>query len=123
MALATMTARFVLELAGVAALGYWGFQAAGPLPARLALAVGAALALIVVWARVAAPRATNGLGPSVRILIGSGLLLLAAGALAVADRPVAAAAFAVAIVVNTVLLFVVADESAGLLGAVGGRAA
>jgi hypothetical protein len=122
MALANMAARFILELVGVGALGYWGFQAVGPLPARLALAVGAALAFIALWAVVVAPNATNALGPSVRILIGSGLLLVAAGAVALADRPVAAAAFAVAIVVNTVRLFAFDEESARILGTLGRRA-
>jgi hypothetical protein len=123
MTLLNLVARFVLELAGVGAIAYAGFQLAGPHPWRVLVAIGGALALVVVWALVVAPNADNPIAPPARVLIGSGLLLLAAGGLALADRPVLASVLAVAVVVNTGLLFVLGDRLPAMLAAAGSRGA
>lgn len=106
MAVANLALRFLLELAGVGALAYWGWQAADGFPVRLVLAVVAGGALVVAWALVVAPKASNPIPQDVRMLIGTGLLLLAAGALAVSGQPGAAIGLAVLVVVNQVLVFV-----------------
>ena len=98
--------RFVLELVGIVALGIWGWTVADDSPLRFVLAVGAPLALIVVWAFLIAPRSRSPLDPRTRFVVGSGLLLVAAGALWAAGFPAAAAIFAVLNVVNTALAFV-----------------
>jgi membrane protein YdbS with pleckstrin-like domain len=98
--------RFVLELVGIVALGIWGWTAPGDSPLRFVLAVGALLALIVVWAVLIAPRSRSPLEPKTRFVVGSGLLLVAAGALWAAGFPAAAGSFAVLNVVNTALAFV-----------------
>ena len=103
--------RFMVELAGICALAYWGWSTGAALPIRIALAVGAPLALIVVWALVVAPGADNPLPRDVRMLLGTGLLLVAAGALATAGRPALAGIFAVVVVANQVLLFVLEKEA------------
>lgn len=105
MAVANLTLRFLTELAGIAAVGYAGFQVAGPLPLRAAAGVGAAVALIVTWAMVVAPNTANGLAQAQKDVIGTGLLLLAAVALAVAGHVRLAIVFAVIVVANTGLLF------------------
>lgn len=105
--------RFVLELAGLAALGFAGFQSS-PGPARWLVAVGAPAALALFWAVVVAPGATNPLTPAVREVIGSVALLCAAGALALAGRPQLALGFAVLIVTNHVLLAVARVHATGL---------
>jgi len=107
MAAANDALRFVLELVGIGAAAYWGYHATGGTVPRLALAVGAPAALVVVWAFVVAPGADNPIAPTPRMLIGSALLLLAAVGLWVAGQPVAAAAFAVVNVVNTAVASVV----------------
>ncbi|MDN4477381.1 DUF2568 domain-containing protein [Demequina sp. SYSU T00039] len=103
-----LAVRFLLEVAGLAALAYagtqvadgaWGWVLAAVLPA----------AMIAVWARVAAPKARTGLSQETRQRLGSGILLLAAVALAIAGAPGLAVAYAVAVVANTVVL--------GVLGA------
>lgn len=104
MASANAAFRFVIELVGIGALGYWGLQAAGDGVAWTALAVGAPLALIVVWAIVVAPNATNPLSQRQRDVIGTALLLGTAVALANAGQPTAAAVFGAAVVVNWALL-------------------
>lgn len=58
MGIATLAIRFVVELLGIVAVAYWGWQTGPDGMGRIALAVGAAIALIVVWAFVVAPNAT-----------------------------------------------------------------
>lgn len=49
---------FLLELAAIAALGYWGFHVAGSTAVRIVLGLGAPALAIVAWALFAAPTAT-----------------------------------------------------------------
>jgi hypothetical protein len=48
---------FLLELGGLAALGYWGYQT-GTGPLRWVLAIGAPLLLAVIWGVFLSPQAT-----------------------------------------------------------------
>lgn len=94
---------FLLELAVYAAAGYWAFTRPGRWPKRLALAVAAVVALIVVWGLFGAPSATYPLHGFPRAVLelcwfGSGALAL----LAARRRP-AALIFVVAWVVSTIL--------------------
>jgi Na+/melibiose symporter-like transporter len=98
--------RFVLELAGIAALGIWGWTVGGESPLQFVLALGAPLLLIVLWAALIAPRSRSPLDPRTRFVVGSGLLLVAASALWAAGSQAAAAALGILILVNTVLAFV-----------------
>jgi tetrahydromethanopterin S-methyltransferase subunit F len=100
-----LAARFFLELVGIGAVGYWGYEAVDSAPARIGLAAGSIFAFVMTWAAVVAPRGSNAIPQGARIAIGSGLLLLAASGLAVTGQPGLAAAFAAAIALNTVLLF------------------
>ena len=102
--------RFVLELAGVAALAAAGFQSFEG-PARWLVAIAAPAALGLFWAFVVAPGATNPIAPSLREVVGSLALLCAAGALALAGHPRLALLFAVLIVTNNVLLAVMRDHA------------
>ena len=96
--------RFLLELGGVAALAWWGLRTGTDDVSRAVLSIGAAGLLIVLWALVVAPKARNPLAPRVRWLIGSGLLLVAAGALWRVDATAAAVVFAILVVVDTLVL-------------------
>ena len=107
MAIANLGLRFVVELLGVAALGYWGFTALDGSTWRLTAGIGAPALLIVAWALVVAPNADNALAPRTRELIGTGLLLVAAAALARAGLPAPAAMLAVTVLVNQVLLIAI----------------
>jgi hypothetical protein len=106
MAVANLALRFLLELAGVGALGYWGWQATDAFPQRLLVAVFAGGSLVVVWALVVSPKASNTIPQDVRMFIGTGLLLVAAAALAVAGEPVAGLALGILVVVNQGLVLV-----------------
>ena len=110
MQLINLTGRFLLELAAIGAVGFWGFQAVDSVPARIVVAIGAATALVIFWALVVAPKADNAIPADVRVVIGSGVLLLAAGALAIAGEPTLGLVFGAAVIVNTALLFVLGHD-------------
>jgi hypothetical protein len=114
LAVSNLVLRFLLELAGLAALGYVGFQLFDG-PVRWVTAVAAPAALAVIWGLVVAPNASNGLAPSVRELIGSALLLAVALGLALAGQTQAATVFAALVLVNTVVLVILGQ--AGTSGA------
>lgn len=101
---ANLVLRFCLEVAGVVSLGVWGFQLSDGAD-RWIFAVGAPAVAIALWAFVIAPGADVPIAPPVRELLGSVVLLAAAGGLFVAGQPMLAGAFAALIVLNTVLLF------------------
>ncbi len=112
MSVLLLATRFLAELAGVVAVSLWGSNIGGA-SSQLLLAIGAPASLIVAWAIVVAPRARNPLTARVRELVGSGLLLLAAGALAGAGWPLAAAAYAFVVLADQALLLMV-DRGAAM---------
>ena len=105
--------RFFLELAGIAALGYAGFQISSNALVRWLVAVGAPLVLIVAWALLVAPNTENGLSQPVKDVVGTVLLLSAAGALGIAGQVRYAAIFGIAVLINGLLLFVLGREAFG----------
>jgi hypothetical protein len=99
MAIANLTIRFLVELAGIAAFGYWGLQAGGP-----GLAVVAVAVAIAVWAVVVAPKARNRLTQEQRDIVGTAILLLASAALIAAGQPVVGIGLAVVVMLNAIAL-------------------
>jgi uncharacterized protein DUF2568 len=80
-----LAARFLCELAMLAALAFWGFGAGA-----WVLGIGAPLAAAVLWGAFVAPKARWPVPRPVRVAIELVLFAAAAGALAVAGQPVAA---------------------------------
>jgi Protein of unknown function (DUF2568) len=119
LALANLGLKFLLEIVAVGSLFYWGLQATEPPLRGVALGLGAAAALIVVWALVLAPTARSGLTRARKNGLGAVVLLIAAGALAAAGQPTAGVINAVLIVVNAALLILLGDDAARALGDVG----
>jgi Protein of unknown function (DUF2568) len=111
MASANLVLRFALELAGVAALAYYGFNAPLAAPLRWIAAIGIPVAFVAIWALVVAPNTMNGLTQAQKDVIGTVLLLAAAGALALAGQQSLAVGFAIAIIVNAILLFVFGQDA------------
>lgn len=103
---ANIALRFLLELAAVAALGYWGAHVGTMLPLKLLLGLGAPLLLVLVWGTFAAPRATVTLPAPAPFLLRLALLILAGGALALAGRATWGMAYTALAVVNAALLAV-----------------
>lgn len=99
-----LVVRFVAELAGVGALAYWGANLNQPPAIRAVAAIAAPLALIVVWALVVAPGASNPIPLPTRMRLGTVLLLVAAGALWLSGQSTAAIVLGAVVVVNAALL-------------------
>jgi hypothetical protein len=96
MTVLALALRFVLELAGFVAFGVVAATATGqPLTG-----VAASIAVIAVWAVVAAPKARKPLRQPERDAIGTAILLVAAVALVVVGQPVAGLVFGAAVLAN-----------------------
>ncbi len=98
--------RFLLELAALAAFGYWGatMRASGAL--RVVLAIGLPLAVAVLWGLFVSPKARYSTGR--RGQVGLGLIVFLVAALLLRERGEAtmAAVFAVTAVISSALLYV-----------------
>ncbi|MFD7066342.1 YrdB family protein [Streptomyces sp. NPDC059913] len=94
---------FLVELAALGALAWWGVAAGDGVAARVLLGVGAPVVAAVVWGLFAAPRAR--FRPPLAGVLLVKAVVLGSGAYAVhaVGHPVAAVCFAVVVVVNTVL--------------------
>jgi hypothetical protein len=96
--------RTFLQLAAAGSLATWGWNASADPGQRLALAVVSPLLFLAVWSLVVSPRASNSIPQLGRVMIGSGLLAIAALALYGAGRPALAVGFATLILINLVQL-------------------
>lgn len=108
-----LTLRFILELAGISALGYAGFQMSSNVLVRWLVVIGAPLVLIVAWALLVAPNTENGLSQPVKDAIGTVLLLSAAVALGIVGQVRYAAILGIVVLLNGLLLFVLGREAFG----------
>jgi hypothetical protein len=95
---------FVLELCMLGALAYWGARAGGSTVGDVVLAIAAPVAAACVWGRYAAPRSPRRLPRARRVALESCIFAIAAVALAAAGAPLAAAIFAAAVALDTLLL-------------------
>jgi cytochrome b len=104
MVTANLALRFVLELAALAAVGWWGWRSGGSTLGRVALAVVLPVAVAVVWGLFIAPKARFHV--SKPVWYGLQVLIFGAAALALASvwTPVAGIALALIVVANTTLL-------------------
>ncbi|HEX7005017.1 MAG TPA: YrdB family protein [Trueperaceae bacterium] len=101
---ANLAVRFLLELATLVALGYWGFGVGAGALQRFALGLGAPLLAALLWGLFVAPRSRARLAEPLRY--GIGLLIMLAGALALAasGEHSLALVFALVILLNTSLV-------------------
>ncbi|MGW8763343.1 YrdB family protein [Streptomyces sp. NPDC055815] len=103
---------FLLELAALAVLAWWGWDSAENVVLRLLLAIAAPAVAAVVWGLFAAPRARFRV-PLAGVLLVKALVFGAAAlALLAVDRPVWAVVFAAVTLVNTALA--TADRQAAM---------
>ena len=96
-----LTVRFLLELAALAALGWWGVETGGVL-----LGVAAPLAAAVVWGTFVAPKARIAVARPIRFAFEVLVFGAAAVALLAIDKTVAAGVFAAVVVIDDALLYV-----------------
>jgi Protein of unknown function (DUF2568) len=101
---ANLTLRFLLELAAIGALGYWGFRTgSGPLTAVI-LGLGAPTVAMVVWGTFVAPKATVAVADPVRLLISLAVFGAAGLALHATRQDALVWVFACLVAVNVALL-------------------
>lgn len=100
------TLAFLLELAMIVSLGYWGYQSTDSALLKWLLAIGLPAVAILVWARYFAPKATRRLSIVPGALLSLGLFLLAALALYSVNQPAAAMVLVVAAIINRTLVLV-----------------
>lgn len=103
-ALASVNAalRFLLEVAALVILGYWGYRSAdGPL-LKVVLGLGLPLLVAVVWGMLGSPAAPYRLGEGPRLLLE--VVILGGATLAIydMDRVATALAFGVIAAINTI---------------------
>ncbi|MDQ2807889.1 MAG: YrdB family protein [Chloroflexota bacterium] len=100
-----MVMSFVLELAALGALAYWGSQTGQGLMWSILLGGGAPLLAAVVWGLFAAPRAAVRVPSVVRMGVELAFFTLATAALWAAGQPTLAAVFGVVALISWVLSY------------------
>lgn len=116
LATANLVLRFLLEVAGVIALGMAGFALAEDGVIRLVAAIGLPLIFIGARAFVVTPNAANGLSQPRKDAIGTVLLMLAAIALGVAGQVGLAIGLGVLVLVNAAGLLILGDDARNAFG-------
>jgi hypothetical protein len=102
---ANLALAFFLELAVLAALGYWGFHTGQGRLARIGLGIGVPLVAVIVWALFGAPQATWHLQGFWFVILQVVFFGSAVVALFAASQRVLGTVFALLIVVNLVLIY------------------
>jgi hypothetical protein len=95
-----LAAAFFLELAALAALGWWGFSAGG-----VALGIGIPLLVAIVWGTFLSPKASIEIPGAAIFALKALVFGWAAVALLAVDRTAAAELFGAAVVIDSVLLY------------------
>ncbi len=95
---------FLLELAMLAAFGYWGFYGEKSLVAKWLLGLGLPVLTAVAWGMFLAPRAAHRLGNISGNLLSLILFLSAAASLFYTGHPLLAIIFASTSIVNRALI-------------------
>jgi hypothetical protein len=103
---ANLLVRFLLELAALAALGWWGWRTGTSAALRWALAIGLPLAAAVLWGIFAAPKSALDVSGPVKVAVQALVLGAAAVALLHLGETRWAAIYGAVLAVNTVLMYV-----------------
>jgi hypothetical protein len=101
---ASLTLQFLLELAALAAYGYWGYSQGSSSVVHVALAIAVPLAAAIVWGLFGSPKGPYHLRGVWRLLLEVVFFGLAAVALIVAGHVVLGVAFAAIVAANIALL-------------------
>ena len=96
-----LTIKFLLELAALALLAYWGAVTGDGIVAVILAIAGPAL-MVVVWGAFAAPRAARRLPAQARIPLEVGMFGVACAAGYAAGAVIASTVFAVVVVLNAI---------------------
>ena len=97
---------FLLELAMLVALGYWGFRTPESLWLKWALGIGAPLLVVILWGLFLAPKAGQRMGSTLGVTVSLCLFYLAALALFQTGHPALGATMVVLTIINRTLVVV-----------------
>jgi hypothetical protein len=111
MAVANLAMRFLVELLGAGFVGYWAFTATDTGAVRYVLAGLAMLAFIGFWGLVLAPRTDSGLSTAEKNVLGTVVLLFAAGTLAWSGLATIALGYTLIVLTNVALMFAFSADS------------
>lgn len=100
---ANLALAFLLELAMLGALGYWGFHAGGGWLAKILLGIGVPLGVAVLWGLFMAPQATFPVARPLHWTLFAIFFGAAALALAFAGQRTLGAVFAAVVILNVAL--------------------
>jgi len=103
--------RFLLELAALGALAWWGAGAAGGALASILLGAGLPLAAATLWGLFVAPRRRHEIPRAGRFVLQVLVLGGAAAALVAGDHPALGVALAAASALNGALLLALAGRA------------
>jgi hypothetical protein len=107
---ASAALRFLLELAGLAAVAYWGVTVGDSLLQQVALAVGAVVLLAGVWGLFVAPKAVLRLDDPLRLVVELVVFGVAVGVLLSVGAVVVGLVFGVLVVVSEVTVWVLGQR-------------
>jgi hypothetical protein len=102
--------RFLLELAGLAAVAYWGVAVGDGLLQQVALAVGAVVLLAGVWGLFVAPKAVRRLDDPMRLAVELVVFGVAAVALVSIGQVLVGVVFALLVVVSEVAVWLLGQR-------------
>ncbi|MCI4062916.1 YrdB family protein [Micromonospora sp. R77] len=103
------TLAFLLELAMLAAAGWWGFTLDAGWPVRLVAGIGAPLLIAVVWGVFCSPRAAVALPAPGKLAVQAACFVTGGVLLALAGHPVPATLLVVLWAVDKTLLRLAGD--------------
>ena len=101
----TLTVRFLLELAALGALAWWGVRTGQTAGMKVLLGAGAPLVAAVVWGLFVAPKASFAVPGAVHAALQIAVLGAAVAALAVIGKVTAAEVLAATALVNAAALY------------------
>jgi len=104
------TLRFLLELAALAAVAYWGVAVGEGIVQQGALAVGAVVLLAGIWGLFVAPKAVRRLGDPGRLLVELAVFGVGLGALLSVGQVVVGSVFALLVAVSEVGVFLLGQR-------------
>ncbi|WP_319460363.1 YrdB family protein [Micromonospora sp. RTP1Z1] len=106
-----LTLAFLLELAMLAAAGWWGFTLDAGWPVRIVAGLGAPLLIAVVWGAFCSPKAAVPLPAPAKLAAQAGCFVTGGALLALAGRPVPGILLVALWAANTALLRLVGDPA------------
>ncbi len=103
---ANLVLRFLLEVAALVSLGYWGFSTQDTLVTKILCGIGAPLVAAVIWGLFVAPKAAHPVRLPWRLLIEAIVFGAAAAGLFGAGRSTLGWVFLALVLISEVLLLV-----------------